>query len=109
MSYDVWVEADLCPQCGCNPAPGTQWNYTSNMGPAWRAAGADLAEFDGRPAHECAAVLAQAIETMEADPERFRAFDSPNGWGTMETLLPALRDLLATLRVLPGATVRVSR
>lgn len=111
MSYDVGATYPACKHCGRQEerAPW-EWNYTSNMVRAWCEAGADLAEFEGRPARECANVLADAITRMEAEPERFAAFDSPNGWGSMATLVPALRDLLVKLRGSPeGAIVWVSR
>jgi hypothetical protein len=85
------------------------WNYTSNCGPMWRAAGADLAKFDGTRASECAPILRAAIENMVADPARYRALDPPNGWGSYDTLLPRLRYLLRWLERNPTATVQVSR
>lgn len=107
MSYDIWLEIDTG---GAEPAPvGNDWNYTSNMSGAWRAAGADLAEFDGRLAGDCRPILFEAIKEMRANPEKYRAMDAPNGWGTYDTLLPALDRLLIELSKHPKAIVRVSR
>lgn len=111
MSYDVTIGVDV-DVGGPTPLRAyalAHWNYTSNMAPAWRAAGADLATFDRRPAGECADILAAAIATMEREPERFAKFDAPNGWGSMATLLPRLRVLLAAMRAAPKATVWVCR
>jgi hypothetical protein len=107
MSYDIWLEADLG-----GPKPitvGNGWNYTSNMSDAWREAGADLAQFDGKTAGECAFFLSLAIDRMKADPDKYRAFNAPNGWGSYDTLVPALDQLLALFRTAPRATVVVSR
>ncbi|MFG3709500.1 hypothetical protein [Micromonospora sp. NPDC047730] len=107
MSYDIWLNIDTG-----GPEPATVWdsfNYTSNCGPMWRAAGADLAAFDGEPAGECLPILTAAIKRMEDDPATYRAMDPPNGWGSYDSLLPALRRLADGFRSHPKATVRVSR
>lgn len=108
MSYDIHLEADLG-----GPEPiqvgDLYWNCTSNLAPMWRAAGADLASFDGRPAWECIPVLATAIGELELHPETYTPMNPANGWGSYEALLPILRNLLAAFKQAPQATVRVSR
>lgn len=107
MSYDIWLNIDTG-----GPEPATVWsefNFTSNVAPMWRAAGADLAEFDGKRAGDCALILAGAIAELEGDPAKYRAMDSPNGWGTYDHLLPALRKLLAGFQQHPSTTVVVWR
>lgn len=106
MSYDVWLEIDTG---GPEPAYLTDWNYTSNCAPMWRAAGADLAQFDGKAASECLPVLDAAIAEMAANPAKYRAMDPANGWGSYDGLLPDLRELADQFRSHPRATVRVSR
>jgi hypothetical protein len=114
MSYDVNLRGpevdDVC--CECRQAVKRRpnlysWNYTSNVAPMWRKAGADLKAFDGKTAGECAPVLAAAIERMEAEPDVYRAMDSPNGWGTYDRLLPRLRELLREMLENSSATVEV--
>lgn len=106
MSYDISLVADLG-----GPDPVSvgylDWNYTSNCSRMWNAAGADLASFDGRPAKECAVVLAAAISKMESDPKTFEAMNPTNGWGSYETLLPRLRVLLQAFDEAPHAIVQV--
>ena len=111
MSYDVDLVDNYCAHCkrGENVLGTGGWNYTSNMAPAWCAAGADLAKFDGKPARDCAPVLGAAIDKMTAFPEFFATFDAPNGWGSMRTLVPALRQLLAAMEAHPDAIVEVRR
>lgn len=107
MSYDIYLEVDTG---GAEPATvGDSWNYTSNLAPMWRLAGADLSEFHGRAAGDVAPILRTAIEAMRADPGKFRAMDSPNGWGTYDTLVPCLDRLLSIFEAHPSAIVAVSR
>ncbi len=106
MSYDVSLTIDTG---GTELAyVGGGWNYTSNCVPMWRTAGADLNGFHGKPAGDCLPVLEAAIKRMEDDPNTFRVMDPPNGWGSYDTLLPALRELAAQLRAHAKATVEVS-
>lgn len=109
MSFDIYTMRPGCDHCGRPAESQTDWNMTSNMAPAWRAAGTDLASFDGRPAEGCISSLAHAISAMEADPARFAQYDAPNGWGSMKTLVPALKELLEQFRAHPEYVVRVSR
>lgn len=106
MSYDLYLEIDTG---GPDPVTVFDWNFTSNVAPMWRAAGADLAEFHGKQASDCAPVLTKAIIEMEANPARYEAMDSPNRWGTYEHLMPRLRALLRAFRQHPKTTIRVSR
>jgi hypothetical protein len=119
MSYDIHLvnppEDSACGHCGGTgkePAPREDytildWNYTSNCAPMWRKAGADLAEFDGKPAGECAPILAAAITAMENDPDTYRAMNPENGWGDYDSLMRALRRLLEGFRSEPHMRVRV--
>lgn len=107
VSYDIWLEVDTG---GPEPASvGESWNYTSNCVGMWCAAGIDLGECHGRDAGGCAEGLEAAIATLKAEPDRFRAMNPANGWGSYETLVPALEELLATWTAHPKATVHVWR
>jgi len=53
--------------------------------------------------------LSKGIAEMENDPERFKAFNPTNGWGSYETFLPWLRRYLKACQENPSALVRVSR
>lgn len=108
MSYDIWLTADLG-----GPEPiridGEMWNYTSNCSRMWREAGADLAEFDGKQAGECAEVLRAGLVALLGEPDKYRAMDPSNGWGSYDSMLKALLALLASFERAPKATVRVWR
>ena len=108
MSYDISLSIDTG---GDEPAclPDLCWNYTGNCARMWRAAGADLAEFHHKLAGDCLLDLEAAIRALCADPARFKEMDPPNGWGSYDTLLPALVELADAFRRHPKATVEVSR
>lgn len=38
--------------------------------------------------------LRSGIELLKSDPNRFRVYDSPNGWGTYDQFVPWLEELL---------------
>lgn len=104
MSYDVYIN---CGKCGHS---SFERNYTSNMAPAWRAAGADVASFSGKRAAECIDELAAAIARIDADREAFRKYEPDNGWGSVDRMLDNfLIPLLAAMRANPDGVVDVSR
>lgn len=107
MSYDIWLDADLG---GDEPTTVWDcWNYTSNCGRMWRLAGADLAEFHGKRAGDCAPILAAAIADMKANPGKYIPLNPENGWGSYETLVPALERLHEAFARMPDTTVVVWR
>jgi hypothetical protein len=123
MSYDISLTnpspGESCGHCGGTGKEPTRdedtwygspldWNYTSNCGPMWRKAGADLGEFDGKPAGECAPILAAAIDAMEAEPEVYRAMNPSNGWGDYDSLVTSLKRLLKGFQDNPHLIVYVS-
>jgi hypothetical protein len=106
MSYDVYLEVDA----GGPETVEAYWrNHTSNTSGMWRKAGVDIAECDGVQASQMAEGLAVAVETIKADPESFREFEPGNGWGTVESTVSFLSDLLDACQRFPRAKVRVSR
>lgn len=106
MSYDVSLTIDT----GAPEATVVySRNHTSNTAQMWREAGCDIAAFDGMPAPEFAASLGPAIEKMKAEPDRFRAYEPGNGWGSFETTIEFLTELLIACGTHPKTTVEVSR
>lgn len=106
MSYDIYLEIDTG---GAEPVEVFWWNYTSNCGRMLRAAGADLAEFHDKPATECSPILRAAIAELEANPAKYKEMDPPNGWGSYDTLIPALAQLAEAMEQNSKTMVRVSR
>lgn len=60
-------------------------------------------------AKELIPLLKEGLERLEADPEKFKAFNPSNGWGSYEDLVEFVRDYLKACKESPDATVRVSR
>ena len=125
MSLNVYLEGPAetsaceCVQCGNEHTKMTRptyyaANYTHNCGTM--AAAADIYEYIWRPDENGITTAAQLIEplragiaAMKADPEKFRTFDPPNGWGSYATFLPWVEAYLAACEDHPDATVSVSR
>jgi hypothetical protein len=106
MSYDISLMADTG---GPESVEVFDCNHTSNTAQMWRDAGCDLAEFHGKPASELTPVIDQAIEKMKGDPDHFKQYDAPNGWGDYHSTLAFLSDIAAACRSHPKTTVEVSR
>ena len=53
--------------------------------------------------------LEKGLADLEARPEYFEQFNSPNGWGLYEHFVPFVRSYLEACRQYPNAIVEVSR
>ncbi len=84
------------------------WNYTSNVSRMWRTAGCDLYALKDRKAGDLVPYLERAIWAMRDYPERYRAMEPDNGWGTYEGCLEFLEKILQGCYAVPSAIVRVS-
>ena len=112
MSLDIILQNDVC-QC-CQRDGEVHWqNITHNLVPMAREA--EIYEVLWHPerngityARQLITPLAGAIRLMEADPALFRAYDAPNGWGTLGAFLPWLKELLDACKRMPNARVEVS-
>jgi hypothetical protein len=60
-------------------------------------------------AHQLIEPLKNALASMQSDPERFKAFDSPNGWGLYENFVPWIAGYLEACIDYPDADVSVWR
>jgi hypothetical protein len=54
-------------------------------------------------------ILRKGVALLENDPERFKKFDSPNGWGLYIHFVPFVKKVLAACEEYPDADIRVSR
>jgi len=113
MSLRVYIENNKCPLCE-RTGGGFSANITHNLGKM--AAEAGIYEIVWRPeengieiASQLIEPLSKAIAEMEADPDRFRTFDSPNGWGLYDNFIPWLKEYLAACKERPSARVSTSR
>jgi hypothetical protein len=53
--------------------------------------------------------LTKGLALLISDPERFKAFDSPNGWGMYEHFVPFVAKYLEACAANPDARVEVNR
>lgn len=113
MSLDIYLTTEPCPTCG-RAETVFDANITHNLGHMARVAG--VYDCVWRPdengierALELIEPLRAGIAAMKDDPDRFRVFDSPNGWGLYENFLPWLEKLLEACEKHPTAHIAVSR
>lgn len=111
MSYDVYLEVPTGSRAAGGPAMTTVYdrNHTSNTANMWREAGCDIAEFEGKGAVEFGAALERAISEISTKRAYYRKFEPENGWGTVETTLDFLNDLLEACDRHNYAIIHVSR
>lgn len=67
------------PECGGSLGPF--------IGPAW------WDRLDGATGEDGKRYLAAIIGGLEADPDRYRAMNPPNGWGDYDQLVGILREM----------------
>jgi hypothetical protein len=53
--------------------------------------------------------LTNGLNKLKGDPEHFKRYDSPNGWGTYENLVRFVEKYLAACMDAPDADIEVSR
>ena len=53
--------------------------------------------------------LTAGLDRLKSDPECFRTFNPPNGWGDYDGLVRFVSNYLAACKAFPESTVRVSR
>ena len=103
MSADIYIT---------NCCAGHGHNITHNLGQMFRAAGLDWRDYKDADPEVTALALGrnvrEALSLMRSDPERFRQFDAPNGWGTYEHALQFLEELAASCERHPDGKVGVS-
>lgn len=89
-------------------------NITHNL--ARMATEAGLYEMLWRPdengynyAHEIVLQLKDAIVDLEANPDFYKEFNAPNGWGIYEHFLSFVKDVHNACMKYPKASISVSR
>ena len=108
MSYDVCLVADITAE-GTPEVDEVYWgNYTSNLWKMWKVADIDLRSYDGQSAREVGDRLIVGIHRLAGDPAHYSAMNPENGWGSYETGLVFLCEVLAACLMNPTATVRVT-
>lgn len=60
-------------------------------------------------AYEIIPILEKGLEDLKANPEHYKTFDSPNGWGIYENFVPFVEKYLDASKQYPEAIVNVWR
>lgn len=60
-------------------------------------------------AGEMIELLEKGIQRMEEDPDHFKKFDAPNGWGIYDDFLPWCKEVLQAYKENPDAEIEISR
>lgn len=89
-------------------------NITHNLGKMAEAAGIYMhlwrpEEIGVTKAADLVVPLRDGLTKLEAEPGKFKAYDSPNGWGLYEHFVPFVRNYLEACENSPEANVSVSR
>jgi len=116
-----WVEATIaegeevtmsttfsleCPHCGTEVY---SVNYTWNISPMWVEAQVfNELKAGGKRGSEIGAALVTGLARMRADPERYRALNPANGWGSYEGALQTLGEIVQAVQAWPECVTRIS-
>lgn len=116
MSLDVRLRKKPETCCGGCPTRESVYsaNITHNLGKMAEEAG--IYQYLWRPeelgihqAEHLIGPLTAGLALLKSDPERFEAFDSPNGWGLYENFVPFVERYLEACKEFPDADVEVDR
>lgn len=107
MSLDVYLDKVM-------PTEVYWRNITHNLGQMAEQAGIYRElwrpdEIGITKAAQLVAPLADGLERLTREPERFKKFNPDNGWGSYEGLVEFVTAYLAACVAHPDADVRVSR
>jgi hypothetical protein len=107
MSLNVYLNA-VRPICVFN------YNITHNLYQMAKEAGISEHLWDPngigiKTAEQLIEPIANGLALLESDPQRFKKFNSENGWGTYEGLVKMLRLYLEACKENPDAEVSVSK
>lgn len=102
-----------CPKCGAEFTQFTtvfDMNITHNLKKMAVEAGCGILwDLWDKKAWEIITDVKSAIKNLEENPEKFDAFNAPNGWGTRIQFIPWLKQLLEKLEEFPHAKLLISK
>lgn len=107
MSLDVYLTA-------IRPTTVYDRNITHNLGAMAKEAGVyehlwHPDEIGVTKAQQLIAPLTAALTLLRVDPDRFRALNPENGWGSYDGLVSFVSEYLTACVENPDADIRVSR
>lgn len=66
-------------------------------------------EIGAKYAGDIIEAIEKGLSLMKSDPERFKKFNSPNGWGTYKHFVPFVEEYLEACEENPKALIKVRR
>lgn len=113
MSLDIrlYVECNDAGDGEQHTLTLAEFNITHNVAPMWHEAGCYFALYES---HGCIAGsfvrdLDNAVKAMLADPDKYRALNAKNGYGTYPEALQWLQEVRNAFKRYPLATISISR
>ena len=115
MSWDFSMQAPPCPTCGRSESDGERLeaNYTYTVAPMFREAfglslDCGIRSLNGMTGAKACPLISAALDAMRADPDRYRAMEPENGWGSFADEFELLKKIGAWCAGHPDWTLRVS-
>lgn len=114
MSLDLYVVAKV-DLGGPKPHTFNVWdgNLTYNLGPMLDLAGPHWGRISRESEGWKAVLLLDDVRTLiselRTEPEKYRALNPSNGWGTYEKALKFLDGLLRAIESAPNAEIQLSK
>ena len=105
MGWDIWLVTEVD---GKEVTIGDDFNYTHNTNPMLRVTGLEIYEVDGMKCGEFIDKVKAVVRDMEDNREKYDAMNPSNGWGSRESLLGVLREIIDSWSDYPSATVSAS-
>ncbi len=111
MAHEAGIYTALWRPVELDPAAARRINEQEEAGNYHGPGGAFEIERNLPPVHarDLIQPLRDGLAKMQGDPERFKAFNPENGWGSYAGFVPWVADYLAACERWPNAVVRVSR
>mgnify|MGYP003590709739 FL=1 len=122
MSLDVSLISQdkrkcTCKVCECESEEHIKLfsaNITHNLNEMAVAAGIYEAcwrpeEIGAKYAKDIIPLLTEGLAKLKASPAKYKAYDSPNGWGLYENFVPWVEKYLEACNMFPDAIIEVDR
>lgn len=89
-------------------------NITHNLGKMADKAGIYYAlwrpeEINATTAEDIIPLLEKGLAKLKENPDKYKKYDSPNGWGLYEHFVPFVEKYLSACKEYPKAIIEVSR
>ncbi len=105
MSLDLWLQHPKCTTCNHVEEPVVSLNSTYNCSCMWYLLFPDaenFVEIEGLTGKDAARILKVAISRAIESRKDLEKLNPVNGWGSYETFLKFLRDILAASQDYPN-------